>query len=184
MSRGPFGVFSGYEVCTCEIDSTRDTGLSVAQLRTLANSLPGSSSIQAIQFLRKDGFWIDRAAILTLGKNSGWQIFVFNRQSNEKITLEWKSGKLDDSFAVSSPNQFQLVVAASETALKFSGCAAHVCPDVFSVMLYVPSKKTAFSATYIWGKVTYSPAGNGPDSQIYKSSLDQLIAEHRNHAGG
>jgi hypothetical protein len=167
-----------------ESDPVSDTGLSVAQLRTIANSLPASpGGIQAIQFLRKDGFWIDRAAFLIQERDSGWQIFVFHRESNDKIALEWKSGKLDDSFATSSPDQFQIVVAASENALKFSGCAAHDCPDVFSVVLYIPSKKTAFSATYIWGEVTYSPASDGSNAQFYKASLDRFIAEHRSITG-
>jgi hypothetical protein len=163
---------------------SREMGLSVAQLRNLVNSLPPlPGTIEAVQFLRTDGFWIDRAAILTQGESSGWQIFVFHIESNGKFALEWKSGHLDDSFAVSSAGQFQTHdVAASEQALEFSGCAAHICPDVFSVMFYVPSKKTAFTATYIWGKVTYTPASDGPMYRYYKMDLDRFIAEHRNIA--
>ena len=164
---------------TSESDATRDEGISVAQFRALANSLPASAgSVYAI-LLEKDRLWLDRAAILTGRAGIGWQIFVFHRESNDKIALEWKSGKLDDSFQVSSPDQFQIVLAASEGALKFSGCAPHNCPDVFSVMLYVPSKKAVFSATYKSGRVTYSPGSEWPDSQFYKATLDRLIAQQR-----
>lgn len=158
-----------------------NTGLSAGQLRELADSLPASSGgVQAMLFFRRDVLWIDRVAILTQGESSGWQIFVFHVQDDGKLALEWKSGKLDDSFAVSSVDQFHAYdVDASEKALKFSGCGAHNCPDVFSVILYVPSKNQAFTATYILGKVTYSPASDGPDYQSYKTALDHFIAEHR-----
>lgn len=161
-----------------------DTGLSANQFRNLADSLPPlPGTIQAVQFLRRDGFWINRAAVLTQGKDSGWQIFLFHVESHNNFVLEWRSGKLGDSFAVSSADQLQAYdVGASEQALKFSGCAAHSCPDVFSVMLYVPSKNAAFTATYTLGKITYFPASDGPEFQFYKKSLDHLIAEHRSIA--
>lgn len=163
---------------------SRDTGISAAELRDLADLVPpGTGTIQAIQFLRKDGFSIDRAAILMAAKSSGWQIFLFHFQDNGKFSLEWKSGKLDDSFAVSSATQFQPYTSFGEQTFTFSGCAAHNCPDVFSVMFYVPSKNMALTATYTLGKVTYSPpVVAGSRYQIYRSYLDRLIAEHRSIA--
>jgi len=159
----------------------RETGgLNVHQLRNLVNALPSlPGTIQAIQFLQGGGGQIDRAAVLTDGADSGWQIFVFHLKSTGKFALEWKSGKLDDSFAVSSTDQFHTYDLHGEDVLKFSGCGAHNCPDVYSVMLYVPSKKAAFTATYILGKVTYSPASDGPMYRYYKMDLDRSIAEHR-----
>jgi len=169
----------GTDSVASESETTRGDGLSVAQFRALANLLPTSAgSVDAI-LLEKDGLWLGRAAILTGRVGIGWQIFVFHREGNGKIALEWKSGKLDESFQVSSPDQFQIVLAASEGALKFSGCAPHNCPDVFSVMLYVPSKKAVFSATYKSGNVTYSPGSEWPDARFYKASLDRFIAQQR-----
>jgi len=173
-------------VCTVVVcaqnTAPKETGISVSQLQGLVNELtPLSGSIQAIQFLRKDGFWVDRIAFLTEGKDSGWQIFVFHLENTGKFSIEWKSGKLEDSFAVSSARQFGTRnVAASEQALVFSGCAAHNCPDVFSVMLYVPSRKTAFTATSILGKVTYSSGSESPANRVYKEALDQSLHEHTN----
>lgn len=177
-------IFVACAVCarpTTQEARSRDTGgLSVPQLKALVNALPSlPGSIQAIQFLQNSDFRIDRAAILTDGEDSGWQIFVFHLESPDSFALEWKSGKLDDSFAVSSADQFQTYTLSDERLLKFSGCAAHNCPDVFSVMIYVPSRNTAFSATFVLGKVTYSPASDGPMYRYYKMDLDRFIAEHR-----
>ena len=105
---------------------------------------------------------------------------MFHLEDNGKFALEWKSGKLDDSFAGSSADQFQPYNSFDEQTFKFSGCAAHNCPDVFSVMLYIPSKSMAITATYILGKVTYSPSAISDSGyQIYRTYLDKLIAERR-----
>lgn len=159
----------------------RETGgLSVHQMRNLVNTLPPlPGTIQAIQFLQNSRFQIDRAAVLTDGVHSGWQIFVFYLDSSGKFKIEWKSGKLDDSFAVSSADQFQTYYLFDEQVLRFSGCAAHACPDVFSIMLYVPSKKREFTAKYTLGKIAYSPASDGPTYQYYKRDLDRYIAKRR-----
>ena len=163
--------------------TTEAGGLSVHQLRNLANTLPPlPGMIQAIQFLQNGKFQINGAAILTDGADSGWQISVFDLESTGKFQLEWKSGRLDDSFAVSSAHQFQTYFLSDEQVLQFSGCAAHACPDVFSVMLYVPSRKSAFTATYTLGKVTYSPSGDGAMYRYYKMELDRYIAKHRSVA--
>lgn len=159
-----------------------ETGISVSQWQALASELSLlSGSIQAVQLLRSDGFWVDRVAFLTESRDSGWQIFVFHLENTDRFSLEWKSGKLEDSFAVSSARQFETRnVAGSEQVLEFSGCAAHNCPDVFSVMLYVPSRKTAFTATSILGKVTYSSGLESPANRVYKGALDRSLQEHTN----
>jgi hypothetical protein len=159
-----------------------ETGITVSQLQNLLNALPSlPGTIQAIRFLRRDRFWIDGAAVLTQGEHSGWQIFVLHLGSGGKTSLEWKSGRLDDSFAVSSANQLRTRnVGVSEEALEFSGCAAHNCPDVFSVMLYVPSRRAAFTATCISGKVKYSPGLESADNRKYKDAVDQLVRDRAN----
>ena len=161
-------------------DPSKPMGLTSVQLRSLVNSLPElPGSIQGIQFLRVDGFWINRAAFLTQDDNAGWQILIFRLEDDGKSALEWKSGKLDDSFAVSSADQFQTYRFGDEQVLKFSGCAAHNCPDVFSVMFYVPSRKISFTATYALGKLSYSLPGDTPEYRQYQRDLNRLIAERR-----
>jgi hypothetical protein len=159
-----------------------ETGLSISQAQSLLRALPPlPGTIQAIQFLRRDRFWIDRAAILTQGKDGGWQIFVLHLEDSGKFSLEWRSGRLTDSFAVSSVNQFRTRdIGTSQQVLEFSGCAAHNCPDVFSILLYIPSRRAAFTATYILGKITYSMNSESPKNHEYKDALDELLKEHKN----
>ena len=156
-------------------------GMSVAELRNLADSLPQlPGSIRRSRFFSTSGDQRGTAALATFEKQAGWQISIFNSRGDQKFKLGWESGKLDDSFSVSSPDALKIFHFGSEDAVEFNGCAPHVCPDVFSILLYVPSKGTAFTAKYVWGKVTYSPTlGTAADAQ-YKSALDQLVSEHRN----
>jgi hypothetical protein len=115
----------------------RATGLSIRQLREFASTIPAlPGTIQAIQFLRDKALHINRAAVLTEGENTGWQVFVLHLEKTGKSKLEWKSGELADSFAVSSADQFQTYFLSGQEVLRFSGCAAHICADVFSVMLF------------------------------------------------
>ncbi len=88
--------------------------------------------------------------------------------------------ELRDSFAVSSSGAFQTrTVGTAEQALQFSGCAAHNCPDVFSVLLYSPSKNAAFTATYVRGKLNYSPNVESPDNRDYKDALNEYVKQRR-----
>lgn len=157
------------------------TGLSASQLQNLVDVLPPKSgSIQSIEFLRSDGFSIDRAAVLTQPRGGGWKILVFHLEKTGKFASEWKSETLPASFAVSSSSAFQArTVGTAEQALQFSGCAAHTCPDVFSVLLYSPLKKTAFTATYVRGKVSYSPNLESPENRDYKDALDEFVKQRR-----
>lgn len=159
----------------------QQSGISASELRNLADVLPPKSgSIQSIEFLRSDGFSIDRAAVLTQPRGGGWKILVFHLEKNGKFAPEWKSETLTDSFAVSSSSAFQTrTVGTAEQVLQFSGCAAHTCPDVFSVLLYSPLKKAAFTATYIHGKVTYSPNLDSPDNRDYKNAVDEFVKKRR-----
>jgi hypothetical protein len=160
-----------------------ETGLTIPQLQSLLSALPSlPGTIQAIRFLHRDRFWIDGAAVLTQGEHSGWQIFVLHLGNGGKAYLEWKSGRLDDSFAVSSANQFRTRnVGVSEEALEFSGCAAHNCPDVFSVMLYVSSKRSPFTASFVLGKTTYSANLESTGNHEYKVALDELLKDRTKH---
>lgn len=158
-------------------------GLSAAEFRDFAKSLPElPGRIQAIRLFEESGGQRASVAVATWGEGTGWQVFVFDSPSGRNFRLEWESGKLDDSFSVGDPSALKtFTFMDGKQGVQFSGCAPHNCPsDVFSVMLYVPSKKTAFTARYVWGKVTYSPTQESLENRQYKDALAQLVKEHRN----
>jgi len=165
-----------------KVPASEETGISVSQLRALVSEIPPlpKGSIQAVQFLRRNGFGVNRVALLTEARNGGWQIFVFHLENAGRYSLEWKSGKLDDSFSVSDPNAMKVFSYGQEQGIKFEGCAAHACPDVFSILLYVPSKRTAFTAKYVRGETAYSLELDSPENSYYKTILNQLVREHGN----
>ncbi len=73
-------------------DGFEQTGLSASELQNLANALGAlSGTIQSIQFLRSDGFSIDRAAILMEPRDGGWKILVFHLGKDRKFAPEWES---------------------------------------------------------------------------------------------
>jgi hypothetical protein len=143
--------------------STSD-GLSAAEFRAFAKSVPElPGRIQAVLLFRESGG--KRAvALATLDERAGWRLFVFNSSSSSTFKLEWKSARLDDSFAVSSPSSLRLFSLGDEDAVQFSGCGRHACPDVFT-------------ATSVYGKVTYSSNMRLPADEEYEGALGQLIGE-------
>lgn len=154
------------------------SGLTAAQFRSLAGSLPKlPGRIQAVLLFREapEG---TGAALATLENRGGWHILVFGSRRGHGFKLVWDSGRLGDGFAVSSPSSLRVFSLGGEDAVQFSGCGRHVCPDVFSFMLYIPSLRTSFTATSAYRKVTYSSNMRLPSDEKYKSALDQLIDEH------
>ncbi|MGH8427510.1 MAG: hypothetical protein ACRES7_05950 [Gammaproteobacteria bacterium] len=155
--------------------------LSVAELRQLVNALPKlPGRILAVKLFR-GGEHIVSVAVLTYGDVSGWQIFVLAPQSRERFRMVWKSGKLDYKFTVSYPDAMKIFNFGAEDGIYFSGCAPHSCGGgpsaVFSVLLYVPSKNTAYRADYTLGKTTYSSALQISNNKEYKGALEQLVSE-------
>jgi hypothetical protein len=154
-------------------------GMTVEEFRNLADSLPKlPGTIQSVLLFRASG---DKqsisAALATFDDKKGWQLLVFHSLEGRKYQLEWQSSKLDDSFYISNPGALKVFSLGDETAISFEGCARHACPDVFSILLYVPSRRSSFTATYIRGKVTYSPSLTTEEQESYKSVLVQLIGE-------
>lgn len=159
--------------------SKSGNGLTVQEFRDFAKNLPDLpgriEAIRLFQGLRQKEVFI---AVATWGRQPGWQLFVFDSTAGVKFHLDWKSGKLDDSFSVSDAGALKVFGFALEQGVEFAGCAPHACPEVFSVLLYVPSKRTAFTAKSVYGKVTYSPGVEASENAPYKAALDQLIREH------
>jgi len=155
------------------------SGLSRTEFRAFADSLPElPGRIRAMSFLRESG---EEAgiAVATSGEHSGWQLFVFDSSDGAKFRLEWKSGRLGDGFAVSWPGALKAFNFGGQEGIVFDGCAAEVCPDVYSVLLYVPSKHTAFIAKSVYGKVSYAGEVGSPSNRRYKDALDQLLGEYK-----
>jgi hypothetical protein len=175
-----FGMFS-VSSASAQNANIGSSGLSPEQFRALAASLPPSSAhIQAVRlFDRMGDKGESSAAVATFDSQQGWRLFAFAPNPQKGFVLTWKSGALDDSFAVSDPSALKVFQLASGDAIVFEGCAKHVCPDVFSILLYVPSASASFTAKYVWGKITYSPALNSPTEAAYKEALEQLIRERR-----
>jgi hypothetical protein len=166
-------------VPTAKAQSAGD-GLSAGEFRDFAKSLPElPGRIQAIRLFGKAGRQTSSVAVLTWGERSGWQIFVFGSPLGRNFRLDWKSGKLDDTFYVSDPSNLKVFsFMDGKQGVQFSGCAAHNCPNgVFSLLLYVPSMRTAFVAKSVLGKVTYSPSLESAENSEYKKALVQLVKD-------
>lgn len=157
----------------------KNDGLSVSEFGNVVASLPElPGRIQAIRLFRARGSVKNAIALIAFSKESGWHMYIFSRIKADKFSLEWKSGKLDDSFYVTGPEAFKVISLDDGDGITLEGCAAHLCPDeVFSIMLYVPSERTAFTAKYVWGKITYSKKLQNPQDQKYKNILSQLVIE-------
>ncbi len=164
------------------------SSLSVKEFRNLAESLPElPGRIQAIRLFQGAIGQQASVAIATFGEKTGWQLFVFASNTGKHFRPEWKSGKLANTFTVADPAALKLFDFGNEVGVEFSGCAPHSCGGgpsaVFSVLLYVPSKRTAFTATYELGKIAYSSNLQSAGNERYRGALEQLVKEYANDNG-
>ncbi len=157
----------------------REEGLTVAEFRRFVQAIPRlPGRIEDIHFFRGPGGINPEGVALLIGvKQGGWQLFILDRDKNGRWKLAWSSGKLEDSFNVSSRQEFLIANPGGGEAVQFSGCAAHVCPDVFSILVYAPSKKAAFKVDVRWGHIGYSPGLEAPENRRYKDWLDKQMQE-------
>jgi len=167
------------------------TGMSVKQFQTFASAIPQlPGDIQAIRLFRTGDSGEMSVVIATYvtpsDKASGWRLFVFSPSaSGNGFHMVWKSGKLDYTFTVSWQGALKLFGLTEGDGVVFSGCAPHLCGGtLFSVLLYVPAKRTAFSATFDCGKITYSSGLKSPENRSYKEDLEQLIHTEYQAEGG
>ena len=114
-------------------------------------------------------------ALLVSNPGGGWYVYVFRSEGTDSFALDWKSEKLDNSFAVASPGNLKTFDLGDEYGFTFQGCAAHSCPEFFSVLLYAPLAHKVFTASYENGKVSYSPVFDAAESKTYKLVLDDEI---------
>jgi hypothetical protein len=156
-------------------------GISGDELRSLAASLPElPGRIQAFQIVYDSTVQKNGIVLATFSEKSGWQLVMFSPMRDGSFKQTWQSGKLADSFFVSSQSKLKVVSLENEEGVQFEGCASHVCPDVYSILLYVPSKHAAFEANYVWGKVNYSANSDVAENATYKAVLANLLKKHKN----
>lgn len=160
--------------------SLQGYGLPVNAFRSLANSLPQmAGAIEAIRiFYEPKNSGNPSVAFATYDTQNGWQLSIFREESNRKFQREWQSGQLEESFKVSYPAALKVFDLGNGQTILFEGCAPHACPDVFSILLFAPNRKTAFTANCVWGKITYSSNLKLPQDSSYKAILGQLIKNH------
>jgi hypothetical protein len=116
-------------------------------------------------------------AISTFREGTGWHVFVYHEIPSTRYQLTWSSGQLEDTFGTSWPGALEVVLLGNEEIIQFQGCALHNCPDVFSFLIYVPSKKLAFKAYSKLGMATFSEKLDERGNEIYKRWLEKRIAE-------
>ncbi len=157
--------------------ASSQAGVSADQLRSFAQELPSEPGrIQSLQILQSgQGPLI---GVARFSANDGWELSVYGATSEGKFVERWHSGKLADSFRVSYPSALKTFSFGNEDGVEFEGCAPHSCPEVFSILLYVPSIGKDFVVTSIFGKTTYSQDSLLPQNQRYKQALDQLLKDH------
>jgi len=170
------GVLLSLEPNWAKADMNSLSGMSVKQLRLLVDHLPADlDPIQAVRIIRSGPGPL--LAISVHSAEKGWEIFVF--QSDEQsVSALWRSGKLPDTFTGSAPGALKSFDFGDEEGLEFEGCFPSACSSVFSVLLYIPSKQSAFMATNVNGKISYSATALQPEFSKYKDGLDQLLKEH------
>lgn len=106
-------------------------GLTEADFRAFARSLPKlPGRIDALRLLQASSGGPVLITLLTWGKRSGWQLSVFAPVRGGAYERQWRSGKLDDTFHVSGPNDLKVFTFGDGSqAVQYSGCAAHSCPN-------------------------------------------------------
>ncbi|WP_220464962.1 hypothetical protein [Granulicella sp. 5B5] len=157
--------------------ASSQAGVSADQLRSFAQQLPSEPArIQSLQILQSgQGPLI---GVARFSASDGWELSVYGATSEGKFVERWHSGKLADSFRVSYPNALKTFSFGNEDGVEFEGCAPHSCPEVFSILLYVPSISKDFVVTSTFGKTAYSQEALLPQNLRYKQALDQLLKEH------
>jgi len=172
------GPCSGYANARSE---SKPEGLRAQELSRFSNSLSDiEAPIVAIRFFRIHGVGFPGGiALLLADEKTGWQIRVYTRMADQDFRLVWQSKELHEAFATSSYDRLRTYILRDEEIVVFDGCAAHSCPDVYAILMYVPSKGAAFWARRTHNKtVIYSPGLELPENSVYKDWLDRQIAEH------
>ena len=154
-------------------ESPFEDGLKPSQLAQIARILP-PAPISTIRLFREAHNGRLSAAVLTGRKKYGWQILLISPEGSKDYRTSWTSPKLPDSFDVSSPTALTTYGLADEEGIVFSGCAPHMCPQIFSALLYVPTRHQVFVGTCDNGQTKYSFAPRD-EFGVYKEALNDVL---------
>ncbi len=150
-------------------------GVPPEQLIVLGRSLPPKSSLEAVLIfndLRKRS-----SSVAVLGDvQHGRRLFIFAPAKSGRYTLLWHSSLLTGSFSQDSSQPLKLEPLANEDAVAFSGCAQHMCPEIFSTLLYVSSQHRAFIGTCDRGTTHYDFVLTANHEEV-RSALDKILAD-------
>ncbi len=154
-----------------------EEAITPTELASIARALPSGPLYSMKLFHEKNDPRLSMA-VLSSTKKNGWQVLVVSPRGRDEYTVSWTSPRLADSFEVSDPRNLGTYGLGEEEAVTFSGCGRHVCPDVFSVLLYVPSTHQAFTASCVDGKTSFSPTGSKYTEPLRELLRDQIGSEH------
>jgi hypothetical protein len=165
--------------CVCLISATLfaqaqsksdyEDAVTPQELTKIAQRLP-AGPIYNIKFFHENKNSRLSAAVLSSQTKYGWEILLVSPSNERDYKVTWVSPRLADSFTVSDTRNLDTFGLADGEAISFSGCAPHMCPDIFSVLLYVPWSRRMYTATCQDGKTSYAP-----ESGKYKSDLNELL---------
>jgi hypothetical protein len=114
------------------------------------------------------------------------EIFLFRDDSlsfgRTGLKLDWQSGALSDDLLVTVGGMPYVEVTDNrDTAILFSGCMPHNCPDKVGAMVYSVGRRELFKATYDTSAtphLKYSANALAEKNSSYKKLLDTMLREH------
>lgn len=149
-----------------------DSGIPRSAFETISKSLPPRSRIESVRLFNDFQKTASSVAVLTSTK-AGWRIYVFAPSGKLGYEAVWNSGTLADTFMVATPS-LEIAQVDEQDAIAFHGCVQHMCPDIFSSFLYVPSLHRAFIGTCRDGKTELSFQASAADKDVLRHLMHSL----------
>lgn len=131
-----------------------EAGVPKAAFASVSKSLPLGARIESVRLFNDFQKSASSVAVLVSTKTR-WRIYVFSPVGRSGYEAVWNSGPLSPTFMVATPS-LRVEQVEEQDAIAFSGCVRHMCPDIFSSFLYVPSLHRAFIGTCHDGKTELS----------------------------
>jgi hypothetical protein len=126
--------------------------------------------------------------LLVYGEITGGKtaIFIFRDDSlssgHTGLKLDWQSGALPDELLVTAAGMpYVEVMDNRDSAILFSGCMPHNCPDKVGALVYSVGRRELFKATYdtsVTPHLKYSANALVEKNSSYKKLLDTILREH------
>lgn len=178
---------TAFFLCTCALVQIAKgqqfhVGIPVDQLSGVSRLLPPISDVEAVkifQDLKQQGSLV----ALLVGLKHGRELFIVSPHKSKQYAVRWHSSLLAGSLDVISFDPLKLETLNDGDAISFSGCAQHMCPDIFSTLLYVPSQNRAFVGTCDRGTTHYDFVLDASHEEV-RSVLERRLrdADHYGNA--